>query len=335
MNIFPIASLLASLSCFAVGCLVYFKDRSRRLNQSFALITVLAGTWTLFPFLTSLPKDDDVALMVGRLLYVFAAFVPTAFCYFVLVLLNVDNEKTERLFVSLLFLSSTVFGASAFSPVFIQGIVRSDSLFAPIPGILYAPFVVFFSLGCGYAFYKCFRSFRVAAGARRNQLKYILASFAFAYTAGFLHFRAAYQIPEPFPHDFLLIIFAGTISYAIARHRLMDITVVMHKGLTYALLLGVVLVPTYVAVAITESGTLFSIPPLLAGTLVFASGLWIILKNPWTVTSRTFSLLCLGVSTWLLSFFMIYSAEPAQKSLFWGNFLYIGVVYIPAFFSHF
>ena len=335
MNIFPIASLLASLSCLAVGCLVYFKDRTRRLNQSFALITFLAGTWTSFPFLTSLPKDDDVAIFVGRIVYLFAAFVPTAFYYFVLVLLNKDKEKTERRLVSVLFLSSTVFAASAFSSVFIQGIARSDSLFAPTPGILYVPFMAFFASGCGSAFYKCFISFRTAVGARRNQLKYVLASFALAYTAGFLHFRAVYGIPEPFPHDFLLILFAGTISYAIAKHRVMDITVVMHKGLTYALLLGVVLVPAYVAVTITERGTLFSTPPLLAGTLVFASGLWIILKNPWTVTNRTFGLLCLALSTWLLSFFMIYSAEQAQKSIFWGKFLYIGVVYIPAFFYHF
>ncbi len=115
----------------------------------------------------------------------------------------------------------------------------------------------------------------------------------------------------------------------------MDITVVMHKGLTYAVLLGSVLVSAYLAVLTTERATVFSIPPLVAGTLIFASGLWILLKNPRAVTNRTFSLLCLAVCLWLFSVSMIYSTADPQNALFWGKFLYGGVVYIPALFYHF
>ena len=85
----------------------------------------------------------------------------------------------------------------------------------------------------------------------------------------------------------------------------MDITVVRHKGLTYAILLGSVLVPAYLAVLITERATVFSIPPLVAGTLIFTSGLWILLNHPRAVTNRTFSLLCLAICLWLFSVFMI------------------------------
>src|SRR5207249_9996570 len=63
-------------------------------------------------------------------------------------------------------------------------------------------------------------------------------------------------------------------------YRLMDITVVINKGLAYSLLLCVIFIPSYLAVAVSHRATPYSIPPLLAGTIIFASGLWTVFKNP-------------------------------------------------------
>ncbi len=335
MSLFSIASLLACLSCYSLGCLVFLKDRTAHLNQSFGLISLLAGTWTAFPFIVSLPESSEVALTAGRAIYLFAPFVPTAFAYFVLVLLGIDTQRRERVVLTLMLICSAVFALSAFHPVFIEGVNRQDQLYAPVAGPLYLPFTLFFALGCGYAFYKCFIYYRRSSGARRNQLRYVLTSFAFAYSAGFLHFSAAIVGFEPFPHDFLLIVFAGVISYAIARHRLMDITVVVHKGVAYALLLSSILLPVYVAVLISQRATPFSVPPLLAGSLILASGLWIVLKNPRVTTNVTFGLLCLSAAGWLFGFFMIYSTDNQAVALLWGKLLHIGIIFVPAFFYHF
>src|SRR5256886_2560930 len=84
-----------------------------------------------------------------------------------------------------------------------------------------------------------------------------------------------------------------------------------------------------------RNGTVHSIPPLVVGSLVLASGLWIALKNPRSPINLTFGLVCVGVFTWLFSFFMIYSTPDEAKAFFWGKMIYAGVVYIPAFFYHF
>jgi signal transduction histidine kinase len=174
-----------------------------------------------------------------------------------------------------------------------------------------------------------------SSGSRKNQLKYFLIAFASAHVAAFLHFSAAYIQAEPFPHDFLLILFAALISYAIVRYRLMDITVVIHKGLAYGLLLGLIFVPAYMAIIISQRATPYSTPPLLAGTFIFACGLWILLKNPKAVTNRTFSLVCFGVCIWLFSISIAYSTTNEEAALFWIKLVYLGVVYIPAFFYQF
>jgi signal transduction histidine kinase len=225
--------------------------------------------------------------------------------------------------------------ALAFNTNFIRGVVRQASLFTVIPGALYIPFTVFFGLGCGYAFYKSFKSYRVSIGSRRNQLKYVLTAFALAYTAGFLHFSGAFLQREPFPHDVLLVLFAGIISYAIVRHRLMDVTVVMHKGLSYGLLLGVITFLISGGVLISQRATLYSIPPLLAGSLVLACGLWIVMKSHQAIKNITFGLICMAACIWLFGFFMSYSAPRPEEAQFWGKVAKVGLICVPPFFYHF
>jgi signal transduction histidine kinase len=128
---------------------------------------------------------------------------------------------------------------------------------------------------------------------------------------------------------------AAIIAYAIVKHRLMDITVVIHKGVAYGFLLAAIFVPVYLAVAASERATLYSVPPLVAGTLITACGLWVLMKQPRGLVNITFGLVCTAVSAWLFSFFMAYSSDHEAEAGFWGRCVYVGVVYIPAVFYHF
>ncbi len=244
MNIYSLSSLLASVSCISVGLFVFFVDRHKPLNRAFTIIASLAGIWTAFPFIISLPDNNETATFLGRLVYVSAYFVPTAFYYLVAVILNAEKRKKERQILEMLFGVSLVFAALSFNENMIQGVLRNKPFFTLIPGFLYIPFMLFLVVGTGAAFYKCFSGFRTSSGSKRNQLKYMLLAFLFAYAGAGFHFLVVYLHEEPIPHDSLLIIFAGLITYAIAKHRLMDITVVFQKGLAYGLLMGA-LIPAY------------------------------------------------------------------------------------------
>ena len=275
MNLYSTASLIASTTCIALGLYVYLKNRSEAINAAFALLTGLAGIWAAFLFLTAMPSEHDRSLFLARLVYLFAAFVPAASCYFIFVLGPRTPSKTDNTVLGFLLFISLGFASTTFNPYLIADILRTPPAVVVVPGMLYIPFMLFVGLGSGYALYRGFRNCRGIVGARRNQLKFILISFLIAYTAALLHFLSAYIGVEPIPHDFLMILFALLIGYAIIKHRVMDITVVMKEGLVHSVTIGLVLVPssmvflliltqTDVPLSHAEAGIIFTLMALIA-----------------------------------------------------------------------
>ena len=86
-------------------------------------------------------------------------------------------------------------------------------------------------------------------------------------------FFPVFEIPVfPYGNYGLVIVYVATISYAIIKHRLMDITVAMEKGLNYLLLLTIVFVPFYAVLLMAQEayfGTI-SYPFSLVVLLLFA-----------------------------------------------------------------
>ncbi len=78
-----------------------------------------------------------------------------------------------------------------------------------------------------------------------------------------------FDLNVPFLNPFgtyALPLYVAVTTYAIVKYRLMDISIVINKGLAYSLLLCVVFVPSYLAIAVSHRATPYSIPDLLAGT---------------------------------------------------------------------
>ena len=184
-------------------------------------------------------------------------------------------------------------------------------------------------------FVYCLKAFRRPVGSERHQLKYILLGFGLAHSGAILHFVPAYLNWEPFPHDLLLIAFASIITYAIVQHRLMDITLVLNRGIVYVLLLGMLLVPTYVVSAIHHRLTVFSVPMLVIGTLALACAFWVVLSGPRAAVRFSCAGLCLALTLCLFGGFLgSSSSDPGEAEMYW-KIGHIGVVLVPAFAYHF
>lgn len=243
MNIYAISSLLAFITCAGLGLFVYLRRTKNILNQSFALTSILIGSWCLFPFLTYIASTNEKALFYARLAYIAAVFTPSAFFHFVFVMIGIDKRKLERNIIKSFYLISILFLFILFNSNFIKGVTRQAPHSAVIPGILYPAFILFFGILCPYAIYQIFITYRNAIGYRRNQLKYLFLGFFIALAGGIFHLAAAYIGRELIPHDLFLIVWASIVAYAILKYRLMDINIALTRGgiftIVYLFVLGI------------------------------------------------------------------------------------------------
>jgi signal transduction histidine kinase len=140
-----------------------------------------------------------------------------------------------------------------FTPLFIKD-VRPILSFRHygIPGIAFNFFVVSFIGITGYSHYALIKHFRISRGQERNQIKYLLFATMIAFLGGGTTFLPSFNI-EIFPFGFYLIsIYVVIMSYAIVKHRLMDIQVVLKKGTTYVLLMLLLFVPSFLLIVLSQ-----------------------------------------------------------------------------------
>jgi two-component system NtrC family sensor kinase len=335
MNLFALSGLLTGLSSLAMGIFVLSTDRSSNLKRLWFLFTGSVAVWGFGGMWIALERDEAMALLAWRVAFAFGVvWIPILFFHFVTTFCELRQRKlllvnyaVGAVFFPLILVSPWFFGGVRF--VF-------SSFYYSIPGsALFHLFFIWWVWLVIYAHYQVFKLFRFASGLKRNQYKYFFAAVSLGYFTGSLDYLPIYGI-DFYPYgNFGIMFYPIIMTYAIVRYRLMDITVVLHKGLTYVVLLGLIFVPAYLAIVISERAMLASMPPLLVGTLVFACGLWVLFKSPREVAHITFGLVCLGACLWLFGFFMVYSSKEPTEALFWEKFVYVGVVYIPAFFYHF
>jgi signal transduction histidine kinase len=121
-----------------------------------------------------------------------------------------------------------------------------------IPGAVFPFFVILFICVAGYSHLLLIRYFRKSDGQTRNQIKYLLLATIIGFIGGGSTFLPVFHI-ELFPFGFYLVsIYVVITSYAIAKHRLMDINIVLKKGTTYILLLLLFFVPSFLLIIIGE-----------------------------------------------------------------------------------
>jgi hypothetical protein len=178
-------------------------------------------------------RDHSLALFWGRFIYLFAIIDPAIFLHFILLLIGINKGKSENLIIKTAYVVFFLFLIVAFNPLFISDIKKSANYSIIVPGSLYHLFTLFFALGCIYAFYKVIQKYKASDLISKNRLKYLIIAFVIAYIGGILHFIPAYTGLEFFPHDILIVIYTCIIFYAIVRHRLMDIEVIIKKTLVF------------------------------------------------------------------------------------------------------
>jgi len=218
-----------------LGCIVFFNNPRKAVNRLFSALSLAISFWILWCFIESLTANIKFALLADLLLNKAAVFAPALFLHTFYEVLNIKNNKT----IILGYLFSFALFVFTFTSMFSQGVSYSfGARYLTVPGKLYVLFPLITFAASSLSLFALIKERNKSSGYRRIQLDYLLFAGSMIIAAVFFYFLLVYKIIYTPFDNVLNIVYGVVMAYAMLKHRLMDITIVIRKGLMYSFLIG-------------------------------------------------------------------------------------------------
>ena len=246
----PLSLAVVAFAEFALALFVWRARVDSATNRSFALFTLLVGVWTIG---LAAVFGHGPQLESWRFPFAAASFLPAAFLAFARHYPTLSRWPTRRVSYVNFTLASLFATISLTTDLMVRSATMTPSGPTRDVGLAYPAFAAYFLSAWILALAVFLAKARGARGLARLQLHYLAAGILIGGTGGItmnllvplLTGSSRYSWIGPlFP-----VVFIALVAHAIIRHRLMDLRLVIHRGLTLAIAVLVSLLP--VAVFIT------------------------------------------------------------------------------------
>ncbi|MGD0946657.1 MAG: ATP-binding protein [Candidatus Binatia bacterium] len=236
--------LISAVLNLLLGVLVLARDRRARLNQVFVLMGVALALWNLNNFVFYAIPDPSRALWWGSILRPGTILVPATVLHLALTLAGTPKSLSRWLLGCSYSVSAGLIVANALG-LLVSGARHYAWGLYPVGTRLYGVFIAAAVIQCTLALGVLIHHYHTTTSPRRKlQVRFWLLAAAVLPT-GLTNFLPIFGVPiYPLGH-FGSALYAAIIAYAIARHRLMDIDVVVSKGVAYAAVACILIGPAF------------------------------------------------------------------------------------------
>ncbi|MFH1826603.1 MAG: histidine kinase N-terminal 7TM domain-containing protein [bacterium] len=233
-----------------LGLYVLINNPRHEINRSFALIAVSIALWAFSIFTLN---SSQYFLLWGRLAFLGPAFIPAAFIYFSWVYPRRNFTIKKRHFI-VLGLPVAILAILVPTNLIIRDVFVSNGQIIPVRGPVYFVLLLYFICFMIYGFRELIRKYHSAIGVQRLQLRYLFLGCFLSVTLNVvtnivLPLFGIIGLTSFGP--FFTLIFVGMVSYAIVRHRLMSVELVVQRGTVYAV--ATILIMAFYALAVIVS----------------------------------------------------------------------------------
>lgn len=235
MNAYAWSSFITFVSVFFIGIGVFLYFPAGRINRRFALFSAAVAVWASGRVLYLTTASHEDALFWARFTIAGAVFIPTSFLYFVSEFLRVKAGG------SLLFSGtvSLILFLLNLTPWMVKDVApKYHSAYFIEPGPLYPFFAAFFIFGLLLSFSLLRKRYRVASDLERNRIRFLSWSTLIGFLGGVSNFLPDFNLEmDSFSAyaTYLGPVYVTILTYAIVRHHLLDIEIVIQKGVVYLL----------------------------------------------------------------------------------------------------
>jgi len=258
VNFHAFSGLLNGLAATISGIIVYAKNPTDPKHQAYGMYALAAAIWGYGYWAWQISSSHDSALFFVRLLMVGAIFLPVAYLWHVLTLL--DNMQGKRPLLWLAAGIGLLFFLFNLTPYFVADVQPAGGFrFWPQPGPAFHLYLLWFGLCSLYGTWLLFQGARSNSGAERYRFYLLAFGSIVAYGGGMTTFPLWYGINIQ-PHGaILLTVYTSVVAYTLLRYRLLDLGTTLERGVTGSLLVLLVAFPAYPALLLGQQWYLGSI----------------------------------------------------------------------------
>ncbi|MGB9643008.1 MAG: ATP-binding protein [Candidatus Ratteibacteria bacterium] len=287
MNYWVESLIITILIVGILAWIVYSRNKSRPPNRRFPVFAAALALWSCVGIPLMNLKDVIHLLFLLKVAGILGALLPAAFIFFAVGFEMPADENSEKRIKNLqttLFFLSVSASLLTLHPSFIKSIIISENIQERLPGpdVVYGWPFVFYSLiiistmvfGLRY-FYRLMKR---KTGTQKTEIQYVFLSIItgtiFAVVTTLIAPMLGTTIPCRFG-SMSSIIMCSIITYAIARHRILNISVFAEKTFVYGCLVaGLMLVYTFLVWSLSHFVRIFttevSLFPAIASSFIIA-----------------------------------------------------------------
>lgn len=214
----------------AVGVLIILQAPKNEINFSYAAFVLLFAVWNYCSFIVT-NRQTAGLMWEDKFIFIPAAFLLAFFLYFTLVF---PKRKTtiNAFHRVLIYLLPSIFFVLVPYNLIISDVVINNGTVAPVFGKAYFVFVVFVLFYVLASIHNLIKSYVSSTGMEKIQIKYVL----FGISLSLLSLTTSNVILPWFGEarltaygSYFTLFFIVFTAYAITKHRLMDISVVISR----------------------------------------------------------------------------------------------------------
>lgn len=270
--------IVALLDIF-LGWVIYSRNRKSEINISFGVFAFSVGLWAFVIAFYRASSNASMAIFLMQASYVIALTIGSSFYYFSLIFpIRKKDYNWVKIVLTAIF---SVLAILVFTPNFLtKSIIFHDwgkETLLNLGG--YIAFVVVFIPTFVGGLLILWKKYFNAKGIVRTQLLYIVLSVTIA---GFFGMLFNLVLASPFLQDFQHIwagplfttVIVALITYAIIKHRLLDIRLFVIRGILYTLTVVMVgMMFTWIVFSIGENILGSTFWGIIIGSVVISLGL--------------------------------------------------------------
>lgn len=241
MDYNSILSISTTVVSFVIGFFIVYKNPKNKINLSFAILTFSVAIWILTNFLADIASTPEQALFWARLTLVTPVIGPFSLLFFSRVF-PIQTKATKLFNWIILSIPAVVILFLVPTKLNIEKVTFTKTGQDTVVGPLYTPFAIYFLVYLGLTFFNFFLSYKKLGGFYKYQIRYLFLGI----TLFFLTALTTNAILPLLGFSYLVslgplsaLFFLLSVSYAIVKHRLLDIRLVVARTIAYSLLLGI------------------------------------------------------------------------------------------------